>query len=148
MKVGQLASKCRQLVQRVIKSQTISTSVATVVVIYLGMVLILAAVQVVVDLVRQVIQIVRLWHHHGVGVEVDEQPPAVAQRARPLLQGVQHPLIGERRAGDPRGQKLVAAAAVVGQVAAVATAEGAEVTLVRLLPSVRAHVGFQVALVR
>lgn len=136
MKVRQLASKCRQLVQRVIKSQTICTSVVTVAVIYLGKVLILAAVQVVVDLVRQVIQIVRLRHHHGVGVEVDEQSPAEAQRARPLLQGAQHPLVGERRADDPGGQKLVAAAAVVGQVAAVAAAEGTEVTLVRLLSSV------------
>lgn len=108
----------------------------------------LTAVQMMVDLVRQVIQKIRLWQSNGRRVEVDEQSPAIAQRARPLLQGAQHSLVGERRADDPRGKKLVAAAAVVRQVAAVATAEGAEVALVRLLSRVRAHVGLQVTLVR
>jgi hypothetical protein len=41
----------------------------------------------------------------------------------------------------------VATPAVVGQVAAVAATEGAEVTLVGLLSRVGAHVGLKVALV-
>lgn len=139
VKVSQLASKCGQLVQRVVKSQTISPSVVTAVLI---------SVQMVVHLVREITQIIRFLRSHRGRVEVDEQPPAVAQRARPLLQGAQHPLGRERRADDPRGQQLVASAPVVRQVAAVAAAEGAEVTLVRLLSCVRPHVGFQVALVR
>lgn len=50
VKVGQLASKCRQLVQWVFKSQTISTPVATFTFIHLGKVFKLTAVQ-MVDLV-------------------------------------------------------------------------------------------------
>lgn len=148
MKIGHLTSKCRQLVQRVIKIQTISTFVVTVVPVYLGMVPTLCAVQMMVDLVRQVIKIIRFRQPHRGRVKVNEQSPAVAQRACPLLQGAQHPLAGERRPDDPRRHKLVATAAVVRQVAAVATAKGAEVALVRFLSGVRAHVGFQVALVR
>lgn len=117
-----------------------------VIVIHLCVVILIAAVQMVVDLGRQVIQTIRL--RRGGRVKVDEHSPAEAQRGGPLLQGAQHSFVGERRADGPGGEELVAAAAVVGQVTAVAAAEGADVTLVRFLTRVRAHVGFQVALVR
>lgn len=113
--------------------------------IHLGRIFILAVY--VVDLVGEVVQIFGPWRHHGGGTDVDQEPATEAQRARPLLQSAQHSLVGESGADHPGGKKLVAAAAVVGQVAAVAAAERAEVTLVRLLSRVRAHVGFQVALV-
>lgn len=58
MKVGQLASQRRQLVQGVIKSHTTRSSVAVTKLVYLGEVLILTAVQVVMDLIRQVIHII------------------------------------------------------------------------------------------
>ena len=78
---------------------------------------------------------------------VAEQPSAEAQGGGPLLQDAEHPLVGEGRAHAAHGQQLVAAAAVVGEVAAVAAAEGTEVALVGLLPRVGAHVGLQVALI-
>ena len=96
--------------------------------------------------VGEVAHAVRLVRCHGRGAEVDEQAPAVAQRAALLLQHTEHLLVGQR-AGALHGQQLVAAAAVVGQVAAVAAAERAQLTLVGLLPRVGAHMGLQVALV-
>lgn len=94
-----------------------------------------------VHLVREVLQVVRLRQPRGGRVDVDEQASAVAQGVCLFLQGAQHPLGGERSPDDPRGEKFVAAAPVVGQVAAVAAAESAEVALVGLLPRVRPHVG-------
>lgn len=79
MKVGQLASKCGQLVQWVIKSATINAAVATVTVIQLGKVLVVIAVQMVMYSVGEVSQIIWLWHHHGGRAEVEEQSPAEAQ---------------------------------------------------------------------
>lgn len=89
-----------------------------------------------VDFVRQVIQKIRFWHHHGGRVEIDEEAPSKPQRGRPLLQSAQHSLVGERRACHPGGQKLVAASPMMRQVAAVTASKGAEVTLVRFLSCV------------
>lgn len=89
-----------------------------------------------VDFVRQVSQKIRFWHHHGGRVEIDQEAPPEPQRGCPLLQSAQHSLVGERRACHPGGQKLVAAAPMVRQVAAVTASEGAEVTLVGLLSCV------------
>lgn len=52
-----------------------------------------------------------------------------------------------KRAGTFHWKEFVAPTAMVRQVATVAAAEGAKLTLVRLLAGVRPHVGFQVALV-
>lgn len=52
-----------------------------------------------------------------------------------------------KRASAFHWQKFVASTAMVRQVATVAAAEGAQLTLVGLLACVRAHVRLQVALV-
>lgn len=47
------------------------------------------------QLMREVIHIVGLVHHHRRGAEVDEETAAVAQRAGLLLQDTQHLLVGK-----------------------------------------------------
>lgn len=118
------------------KRQLIGTSTVTFTLIYFRVMFVLTAVQVMMHLGGKVIQIVWFWKSCRGRVDVDEQTSAEAQRVCLFLQGAQHPLRRERRADDPRWKKLMAAAAVMGQIAAVAAAESTEITLVRLLPRV------------
>lgn len=98
------------------------------------------------QLMGEVIRLVSFVHHHRRGAEVDEETSTVGQRAGLLLQDTQHLLMGQG-ASTFHWQEFVPSAAVVRQVAAVAAAERAELTFVRLLARVRAHVSFQVALI-
>lgn len=130
LKIRQFSCQFGQLVQRVAQSAGSSA------LIDVGRILKLTA-QVVVNSLRKVIQVICLRLPHGGG-----QTAGKAQRAAPLLHGAQHSLGGERRVGHPGRQDLVAPPTVVRQVAAVAAAKCTEVALVRLLPSVRTHMGF------
>ncbi len=104
------------------------------------------------EIMREVTQVVLLWtgllQYHGWWAEVDEQSAAITKWVSSLLQDTEHLSVRESGAGPLHGEEFVSATPVMRKVAAIAAAEGAQLTLVRFLACVRAHVCLQVAFVR